>query len=61
MNSQAAKQGSDKQLENFELVPDVIVKGVTFERRQHHFEFAGKLPPKIVYFFDMQQGGGGRR
>jgi len=33
MNSQAAKQGSDKQLENFELVPDVIVEGVTFERR----------------------------
>ena len=33
MNSKAAKQGSDKQLENFELVPDVIVEGVTFERR----------------------------
>jgi len=33
MNSQAAKRGSDTELENFELVPDVIVEGVTFERR----------------------------
>jgi 6-oxo-cyclohex-1-ene-carbonyl-CoA hydrolase len=33
MNSQAAKRGSDTELENFELVPEVIVEGVTFERR----------------------------
>jgi 6-oxo-cyclohex-1-ene-carbonyl-CoA hydrolase len=33
MNSQAAKRGSNKELENFELVPEVIVEGVTFERR----------------------------
>ena len=33
MNSQAAKRGSDTELENFELVPEFIVEGVTFERR----------------------------
>jgi len=33
MSSQSAKQGYNKELENFELVPDVIVEGVTFELR----------------------------